>query len=265
MFYKFVDVFLWPERERERDRERGKRGSVLLCTSPCTHPLPVMSTTYIFPTLAPPAPELTAGPSAPPTARVDPESSGLEDRPPDDADASETADAPAEDQGNLGPVEDPATSRKKGSFYSDRKGRFYTLEWANFAEFDAWRRAEEAANTIEFRASTIWHGGALWTRQRLFVCGRQVTGGGKYTKKNPKQKRKIESKKIGCPCRLLIKIYPHTSIILGNYRKAHNHETGAVNIKYIGVSREARERVKGLLEEKVDRRQVVRKIYFVLF
>jgi hypothetical protein len=110
MFYKFVDMFLWPEHECKCDRERGKQGSVLLCTSPCTHPLPVMSTTYIFPTLALPTPKLTAGPSAPPTACVDPESSGLEDRPPDDTDALETANAPAEDQGNLGPVEDLATS-----------------------------------------------------------------------------------------------------------------------------------------------------------
>jgi hypothetical protein len=245
--------------------ETGERAALHFPVFPSSPVIPVMSTTYIFPPVAPRVPELTAGPSAPPTARVnpDPETLALEDCPPDNADASET---PAENQGNLGPVEDPATSRKKGSFYSDRKGRFYTLEWANFAEFDVWRRAEEAAHTIEFRPSTVWNGGALWTRQRLFVCGRQVTGGDrKYTKKNPKQKRKIESKKIGCPCRLLIKIYPHTSIILGNYRKAHNHETGAANIKYMGVSREARERVKGLLEEKVDRRQVVRNIYFILF
>jgi hypothetical protein len=262
MFHKFVDAFLWPEHEHEHDRERGKRGSMLLCTSPCTHPLPVMSTTYIFPTVALPAPELTAGPSAPPTARVDPESSGLEDHPPDDA------DTPAKDQGNLRvpvPGEDPATSRKKGSFYSDQKGRFYSdqkgrfymLEWANFAEFDAWRRAEEATNTIKFRASTVWHGSTLWTHQHLFVCGRQFTSSGKYMKMHPKQKCKIESKKTCCPCCLLIKIYPHTRIILGNYRKAHNHETGAANIKYMGVSCEAREHVKGLLEEKVDCRQVI--------
>jgi len=76
-----------------------------------------------------------------------------------------------------------------------------------------------------------------WTCQHLYVCGCQLTGSNwKYMKKNPKQKHKIESKKIGCPCHLLIKIYPHTSIILGNYRKAHNHETGATNIKYMGIS-----------------------------
>jgi hypothetical protein len=115
-----------------------------------------------------------------------------------------------------------------------------------------WRWAEEAAYMIEFWASTVWHSSVLWTRQRLFVCRCQFTSSGKYTKKHLKQKCKIESKKSCCPCHLLIKIYPHTSIILGNYRKAHNHETGAANIKYMGVSREAWEHVKALLEEKVD-------------
>jgi hypothetical protein len=62
------------------------------------------------------------------------------------------------------------------------------LEWANFAEFDMWCWAEEAAYTIEFWASTVWHSSALWTHQHLFVCGCQFTGGGKYTKKHPKWK-----------------------------------------------------------------------------
>jgi hypothetical protein len=212
----------------------------------------VMLTTYIFPPVMPHAPELTAAPSAPPTEHephVDLESSGPEDCPHDD---ESDAGAPT-DHSNLGgdPDEDPTTSRKKGSFYSDRKGKFYTLEWANIAKFDTWHRVEEAANTIEFQASTVWQGGALWTCQRLFMCGRQATGGGKYTKKT-KQKCKIESKKISCPCHVLIKIYPHTPAILGNYKKAHNHETGSANIKYMGISHEARECVKALLEERVD-------------
>jgi hypothetical protein len=202
---------------------------------------PVMSMTYIFPLCMP---KLVAGPSTPPT---EPE-------------------ALAKDQGNLGDPdgEDPTTSRKKGSFYSNQKGRFYMLEWANFAEFDAWCQAEEAANTIEFRASTVWQGSMLWTCQHLFVCRQQSTGGGKYTKKNPKQKHKIESKKISCPCCVLIKIYPHTMTILGHYKKAHNHETGAANIKYMGISHNAWEHVKALLGERVDWQQVVCKLYLVL-
>jgi hypothetical protein len=103
--------------------------------------------------------------------------------------SSDAADNPTDTAED--PVEDPATSRKKGSFYSDKKVKFYTLEWPSLAEFDAWCAAEEKGNSIEFWRSTVWMGGALWTTQRL------------------------ESKKIGCPCHILIKIYPHTSTILG--------------------------------------------------
>jgi hypothetical protein len=67
--------------------------------------------------------------------------------------------------------------------------------WANFAEFDMWHRAEEAAHTIEFRASTVWYGGALWTHQHLFVCSCQVTGSN--------QKYANHSECIGPCCRLL--------------------------------------------------------------
>jgi hypothetical protein len=166
------------------------------------------------------------------------------------------ADALAEDQG-----EDPATFRKKRSFYSNRKGRFYMLEWANFAEFDAWCWVEEATNMIEFCALTVWQSGTLWTCQCLFVCRHQSTGGGNYTKKNPKQKHKIESKKISCLCHLLIKIYPHTTTILGNYKKAHNHETGATNIKYMGILHDTWEHIRALLRDRVNWQQIVHEFY----
>jgi len=157
-------------------------------------------------------------------------------------------------------AEDPATSQKKGSFYSDKKGKYYMLEWPNIAEFDAWRRAEEIANSIEFRRSSNWAGGALWTRRRLFRCGRQFTGGGGgYTITDPKRKR-VESKKTECPCHIIIKIYPHTSTILGRYKTEHDHELGRKNIQYTAISREAREQVKTLLECKIDRREVVSKV-----
>jgi hypothetical protein len=201
-----------------------------------------------------PALETTTGPSAPPAEfcfdfggsapRATPE--------PDDR-VADTAD---------GPAEDPATSQKKGSFYSDKKGTFYALEWPDFAEFDAWRRAEEIAHSIEFRRSSVWTGGALWTSKRLYRCGRQVTGGGKYEITDPKRKR-VESKKIGCPCHIIIKVYPHTSTILGRYVEKHNHELGRANIRHTDISHEARDQVKTLLERKIDRREIVSKPYSI--
>lgn len=123
------------------------------------------------------------------------------------------------------PAEDPATSWKKGSFYSNKKGTYYILEWANFAEFDTWCQVEEAKYSIELHKSMKWMGGGLWSIRHLFRCRRQLLSGYKYEITNPNQKR-VESKKNDCPCNIVIKIYPHTSIILGRYEKDHNHELG---------------------------------------
>jgi hypothetical protein len=50
--------------------------------------------------------------------------------------------------------EDPITFQKKGSFYSDKKGTYYMLKWANFAGFDMWCQVKEANNSIELWKST---------------------------------------------------------------------------------------------------------------
>ena len=50
--------------------------------------------------------------------------------------------------------EDPTTSQKKGSFYFNKKGTYYTLKWANSAEFNTWHQVEEANNSIGLWKST---------------------------------------------------------------------------------------------------------------
>jgi hypothetical protein len=67
----------------------------------------------------------------------------------------------AEDAHNDPVIEEmPATSRRKGSFNYDRRGKGgYMMEWSNIDEFDAWRRSEELANSIELIASSTVHGG----------------------------------------------------------------------------------------------------------
>jgi FAR1 DNA-binding domain len=103
-------------------------------------------------------------------------------------------------------------------------------------------------------------GNTLWTEKRYYVCSRGLSGGAsKYQKKHPERQRKIESKKTGCRCKLLIKLYPHTSTILGRYQDEHNHEVGIANIAYMRMSHAARERIKSMLEQKIDPREIVRK------
>jgi len=206
--------------------------------------------------IAPPDASMTAGPSAPPAelcldlgltrsnAPAAPERSPRAERPSDDP--PETA-------------ETPATSTRRGSFNYDREHGVFNLEWANFAAFDAWRREEELRYSIELVASTVKPGGPLWTQYRLYVCSRQLSGGRKqYEKKNPAWNRKIDSKKTGCRCRVAIKLYPHTDIILGHYTSTHDHEIGSGNIAYTRMSGVAREQIRSMLVQRVDHKEIVR-------
>jgi len=101
-------------------------------------------------------------------------------------------------------------------------------------------------------------GGPLWTEKRLYVCSRQPSGGQKlYEKKNPGWKRKIDSKKKGCRCWVIIKLYLHTDTILGNYTNTHDHEIGSDNIAYMQMSGVAQEQIKSMLVQKVDHKEIV--------
>ena len=157
----------------------------------------------------------------------------------------------------------PATSIKCGSYNYDWV-HGYPLEWSDFAAFNAWRREEELRYSIELIASTVKCGvtvkcgGPLWTEKRLYVCSRQPSGGRtEFEKKHPDWCRKIGSKKTGCRCRVVIKLYPHTDTILGNYMNTHDHEVGSENIAYTWMSHVAREQIKSMLVQKVDRKEIV--------
>jgi len=211
-----------------------------------------MTTLSRFPSIVtPPAPGtgsgILSGPSAPPMEL--PERSALAERPPEPSESAET----------------PANSTRSGSFYYDRVRGGYPMEWAGPAEFDAWRREEELAYSIELISSNTVHGGKLWTLKRTYVCSRQPSGGrSKYQKKHPNRHRKIESKKTGCRCRIIIKFYPHTTAILGRYASEHDHEVGLANIAYTRMSRVAREKIKYKLSLKIDPREIVRTRTLVL-
>ena len=164
---------------------------------------------------------------------------------------SEGADSPDN-------AESPATSRRRGSFIWDREKGGFSLEWANLAEFDLWRQMEERLSCINFIASTSRPGGILFSHKQRFVCGRQNSGGGNpYEKKHPERQRKIATKKSGCRCYVIIKQYHHTSTVLGRYVDKHDHEIGAANIAYTRLSGTARERIKTMLNRKIDRREIV--------
>ncbi len=203
--------------------------------------------------IAPPDASMTAGPSAPPAELC----LDLGLIAPAAPERSPHAECPSNDPPET--AETPATSTRRGSFNYDRERGDYPLEWSDLAAFNAWRREEERRYSIELIASRVRSGGHLWTQNRLYVCSRQLSGGRKqYEKKNPHWNRKIDSKKTGCHCRVIIKLYPHTDTILGNYRNAHDHEVGSDNIAYTRMSGVAREQIKSMLVQKVDHKEIVR-------
>ena len=151
-----------------------------------------------------------------------------------------------------------ATSTRRGSFNYDREHGDYPLEWSNLDTFNAWRWEEELRYLIELIASMVKHGGPLWTEKRLYICLRQLSGGwNPYEKKNLGWKCKINSKKKGCHCWVVIELYPHTDTILGNYTNTHDHEISSDNIAYTWMLGVAQGQIKSMLVQKVDHKEIV--------
>ena len=86
-------------------------------------------------------------------------------------------------------TQNPATSRKPGSFNYDHENGHFPHEWSNMAEFEVWHQEEELAYSIEFIAARVVRGDGLWTLRRCYVCSRQLSGGKvPYQKKCPDRK-----------------------------------------------------------------------------
>jgi hypothetical protein len=156
--------------------------------------------------------------------------------------------------------EDPATSRHAGSITYDRE-HGYSLEWESIDDFHRWRKSEETAHGIELRSSQIRHrnGSAVYTTSQLFCCSRQGTGGLKLQERKSDRKKVIETKRIagGCPCRVRIKMYPHTSTVLGSYNSNHSHPTGKDNLKHVWIWVPTRELIEKLIRLGLKDKEIV--------
>jgi len=91
------------------------------------------------------------------------------------------------------------------------------MEWARPAEFEVWCWKEELAYSIKLITSSTVHsrGRGLWMLKCIYICFHQLSRGqSKYQKKHLEWHWKIESKKMGCWCCIIIKFYPYTTAIL---------------------------------------------------
>src|SRR6266850_7780583 len=155
---------------------------------------------------------------------------------------------------------------RRGSFHYDQANGILPLEWPNLAAVDVWCRNEELAHSIELIKSTIACGRQVWTLRCIFVCSHEDSGRGtKYVKKHPEWKQKIPSKKMGCPCNIVIKHYPDMERILGHYKRDYDHLIGIANVPFTCLSARSWRWMQDMVSQKIDPREIICKmILFVV-
>ncbi len=120
-------------------------------------------------------------------------------------------------QADLCQVLDFSDSRPAwGSFQHDQESGDYKLSWESLAEFDTWRQEQQQIDSIDLLLANTELGTHYFSWRRIYRCSRQGSGGIKpYEKKFPDWIQNFSPKRIGCPCKVDLKGYPRTHIILG--------------------------------------------------
>ena len=150
------------------------------------------------------------------------------------------------------------TSLRRGSLAYDREKGGMTLEWANADKFQEWLAAEESDNTELIVSHTKYPADSqLWQERRLLRCSREFTGGNVNYQKKTQWERKIPSKKTGCQCCLIIKLYPGTETILGKYENQHDHPVGDDNLRFTRLSGKIRNLVMDMVYSGIDSKIIV--------
>jgi hypothetical protein len=149
----------------------------------------------------------------------------------------------------------------RGGFDWDRS-HGYSLQWNTWQDFQIWLKAEQRDNGIEFVRKNVRKSESAaapsYLARHEFVCSRQGAGGtSKYVCKEPDRDRSIPSKRSECPCRLSVKIYPHTAMVLGMYAVEHTHEIGNANLKFTRLSNDVRDQVADLVKLGVETDRIV--------
>ena len=150
-----------------------------------------------------------------------------------------------------------------GSFEHDAASG-YSLNWDSLATMESWMLREEEKHTVEFikkqtvlPTSSVAH---LWTKNKIYVCARNYSGGRSTYKKKHDWDRAVPGKKLdgGCPCQLTVKTYPYTHKVLGKYTDNHSHDLGNTNTRFTRLQKETQEEIESLLRLGVEPQKVVR-------
>ena len=148
-----------------------------------------------------------------------------------------------------------------GSYTLDLAGGKYTHSWDSLDMMEVWLRKEEETKFIELRLKETRpnkSNSGEWTQKLLYVCARQGTGGNKkYEKRNPKQGRKVPTKRCGCTSRLTIKCYPNMEHVLGLYEDNHSHPIGPDNARFTRLPEETRLQMAEMLRMGITHKRIV--------
>jgi hypothetical protein len=130
-----------------------------------------------------------------------------------------------------------------------------------------WLRKEERVNFIELRLKEVVpHPYNHWDEKLVYVCARQGTGGVKaYEKKKARHRKKVPTKRMSCPCRLVVKSYPNMDLVLGRYDGSHSHPVGKDNAKFTWLSHDARILIAEKLRAGVSHARIVRNLFIYLY
>ncbi|KAF7372137.1 hypothetical protein MVEN_00072600 [Mycena venus] len=149
-----------------------------------------------------------------------------------------------------------------GSFDHDLASGKYKKQWNCWRDFETWLAAEQESHALEFRLVNTYTGSSLYTRQLRYVCSRAGTGGQKeYNKLHPDWNRKRGPKRTDRKCTLIVKQYPDTSMVLGNYSDIHNHDLGNANLPFTQIPKATREYIAGLLRLKVAPEHILKMLH----
>ena len=118
--------------------------------------------------------------------------------------------------------------------------------------------------TIELISSMTSHGGQVWTLRHIYVCTCEWPGGKSRYEKMTDQEWKIPSKKMGCPCNIMIKCYPNTEIVLGCYKNKHNHPIEIANAPFMHLTARSRVQIRKMVVQKIDPREIVHNPEYLL-
>ena len=154
--------------------------------------------------------------------------------------------------------DNPAKSTHVSSISHDRVKKGFDLEWEDLDDFNAWCKAEQLDNSIEFISHhTTRSAGPIWRECRVYSCARGRTKGKDPYRSKPGANRKIEKKFTDCKCKITVKLYWHVPIVLGRYDAEHNHLIHQDNLRFTRLSGEMCALVLNLLRLCVNTKEIV--------